>query len=135
MKPQYAKHVLTFADFLLRLVLISAIVLTISSVIGYRIVTKEGEQQADMDHRVVTMEFKKISWITRIRSYGSDVIALALTIAIAIFELYRSWIILIIIISGLGWVWDYTNNNNNNSCRYQLRKHCLQRQQQSQPDF
>ena len=111
MKPQYVKHVLTIADFLLRLVLISAIALTISSIIGYRAATAEGQQQSDRGQSVVTMESKKNSWLIRICTYDIDAVAVALTLAIGIFQLVTSyrhisenypWIIVILLV-GLGW--------------------------------
>jgi hypothetical protein len=46
-KPHYILNTSTFADFLLKLVLVAAIASTISSVLGYRIVTKAQEEKTN----------------------------------------------------------------------------------------
>jgi hypothetical protein len=57
------------------------------------------------------MESKKNSWLIRICTYGIDAVAVALTLAIGIFQLITSyrlisenypWIIVILLV-GLGW--------------------------------
>jgi hypothetical protein len=114
MKPQYAKHVLTLADFLLRLVLVAAIVSTISSVVGYRTVVTIERQQADKNGRMVTIESKKDKWINRIQRYSLydlaalvfvSVIILNETVITNLVALEYPYLVIypVIIIIGLGW--------------------------------
>ena len=93
-KPSSIQFVSTFADFLLKLVLFAAIASTISSAIGYRL---------------VTMNNKK--WKRRIRMYSIyDLIALISAIVIIIpefnsyhIEFWEQFIYSSMVIIGLGW--------------------------------
>jgi len=55
-KPDYIKNISTFADFLLKLVLVAAIASTISSVVGYRMVVVIERQQADKNKSPLLMQ-------------------------------------------------------------------------------
>ncbi len=100
-KPHYILNISTFADFLLKLVLVSAIAFTISSLVGYRIAKAAR-----------SVESKK--WINIIHTYHIyDVLAIVF-VSVMLFEEcvttnrysleYQDLVIYpIIIILGLGW--------------------------------
>ena len=99
-KPPYILNISTFADFLLKLVLVAAIASTISSVIGFRIIAMKSNSNE--------------GWINRVQGYNLyDVLAVVFVSAIIIHECIISnfyhlestdyFIYPIIIIVGLGW--------------------------------
>jgi hypothetical protein len=103
-KPHYILNISTFADFLLKLVLVAAIAFTISSLIGYRIV----------NYRTVTKSMNSKKWINIIHTYHIyDVLAIAFVLVMVFEECvitnrysleFPDLVIYpIIIILGLGW--------------------------------
>ena len=114
-KPDYIKNISTFADFLLKLVLVAAIASTISCVVvGARMAVTIERQQADKNKRIVTIESKKHKWINRIQKYSLyDLVALVFvsviilkeTVITNLYSLEYPYLVIypVIIIVGLGW--------------------------------
>ena len=102
-KPDYIKNISTFADFLLKLVLVAAIASTISSVVGYRITVAIEREQADKNKRIVTINrIQKYSLYDLAALVFVSVIILKETV-ITILEYPYLVIYPVIIIVGLGW--------------------------------
>jgi membrane protein YqaA with SNARE-associated domain len=114
-KPHYILNISTFADFLLKLVLVAAIAFTISSLIGYRIAIvadKKSDKESKKDSKNSNTKFKKL--INIVYTYHVyDVLAIAFVLVMVFEECiisnryslnYLELVIYpIIIILGLGW--------------------------------